>query len=423
MTDLGTTNGSEVMRAATTSAGRERGLPNTGECEPAFAQSPHEISSVSSRVKLLLVDDLEENLIALEALLQRDGLEVVTARSGEQALELLLVNDVALAFVDVCMPGMDGFELAELMRGSERTRHVPIIFVTAGPRDQHRLFKGYETGAVDFLYKPLDPNILRHKADSFIQLYRQKQQLADQFRELQASARERERLLRELTETLRLAEMFTAVLGHDLRSPLTAMTMGAELLASQTADRGVQKQARRLVTTGRRMERMVAELLDLSRARLADGIPVSRAPLDLRRVCEKVVGEQRLTNPEPGIEVQHRGDTNGVWDEDRLAQLLSNLLGNASRHGDEKRTIEVELDGTRADAVMLQVRNGGTIPSEIIPRLFDPFQVGREKRERPSGLGLGLFIVQQIAHAHGGTVKVESSEGRDTTTFVVTLPR
>src|SRR5258706_4658186 len=113
------------------------------------------------RIKCLLVDDLEENLLALAALLQRDDIELLTARSGEEALELLLRHDVALAFLDVQMPDMDGFELAELMRGSERTRHVPIIFVTAGARDQHRLFKGYETGAVDFLYKPIERHVLQ----------------------------------------------------------------------------------------------------------------------------------------------------------------------------------------------------------------------------------------------------------------------
>src|SRR5882757_8493964 len=125
------------------------------------------------RIKCLLVDDLEENLLALCALLQRDDVELLTARSGPDALELLLLHDVALAFLDVQMPDMDGFELAELMRGSERTRHVPIIFVTAGGHDQHRLFQGYDTGAVDFLHKPIEPHMLKSKADVFFQLYRQ----------------------------------------------------------------------------------------------------------------------------------------------------------------------------------------------------------------------------------------------------------
>jgi CheY-like chemotaxis protein len=112
----------------------------------------------------LLVDDLDENLLALEALLLRDGLVCLKARSGEQALELLLLHDVALALLDVQMPGMDGFELAEYMRGNERARHVPIIFVTAGSADLQRRFRGYEAGAVDFIQKPIEADILRSKA-------------------------------------------------------------------------------------------------------------------------------------------------------------------------------------------------------------------------------------------------------------------
>src|SRR5580700_9904742 len=135
------------------------------------------------RVKCLLVDDLEENLLALSALLKRDDVEVLTARSGAEALELLLVHEVALALLDVQMPKMDGFELAELMRGSERTRQVPIIFITAAARDQYRLFQGYETGAVDFLFKPIEPHILQNKADVFFQLHRQKEQLARELHE------------------------------------------------------------------------------------------------------------------------------------------------------------------------------------------------------------------------------------------------
>src|SRR3954465_5443925 len=133
---------------------------------------------MENTVKCLLVDDLEENLLALAALLQRPDLEILTARSGREALELLLVHDMALALLDVQMPEMDGFQLAELMRGSERTRHVPLIFVTAGLRDQVRVFRGYESGAVDFLYKPIDPHMLRGKVETFFQLHRQKQQLA-----------------------------------------------------------------------------------------------------------------------------------------------------------------------------------------------------------------------------------------------------
>jgi len=133
---------------------------------------------MTDNVTLLLVDDLEENLVAMEALLRGPGLRLLKARSGEAALELLLVNEVALALVDVQMPDMDGFELAELMRGSERTKHVPIVFVTAGAHDRKRLFQGYDSGAVDFLYKPIEPHILTNKVAVFVELFRQKEELA-----------------------------------------------------------------------------------------------------------------------------------------------------------------------------------------------------------------------------------------------------
>src|SRR5215207_7194389 len=123
-------------------------------------------------MKCLIVDDLEENLLALGALLQGPNVELLRAQSGRQALELLLEYDVALALVDVQMPEMDGFELAELMRGSERTRRIPIIFVTAASREPSRAFKGYNAGAVDFLYKPIDPVILETKAAVFFELHR-----------------------------------------------------------------------------------------------------------------------------------------------------------------------------------------------------------------------------------------------------------
>lgn len=131
-------------------------------------------------VKVLAVDDIAENLIALDALLKNEGVELLQARSGVEALELLLQHDVALALLDVQMPGMDGFELAELMRGTERTRRVPIIFLTAVTTDERRRFHGYETGAVDYLLKPVDPQIVRNKVEIFVELFRQRRELARQ---------------------------------------------------------------------------------------------------------------------------------------------------------------------------------------------------------------------------------------------------
>lgn len=362
---------------------------------------------MQSRVKCLLVDDLEENLLVLSTLLRRDDVELIQARSGREALELLLQHDVALAFLDVQMPEMDGFELAELMRGSERTRNVPIIFVTAGSHDSFRHFKGYEAGAVDFLYKPVEARILKNKADVFFQLHRQKLQLAQE--------------LHERSETLRLNEMFTAVLGHDLRNPLGAILMAAQLLAHQTEDEAVRKTAERMRASGMRMSRMIEAMLDLARARLAGGIPVSLAPADFGKVVERVVRESEISAPGRRIEYRHEGDLNGQCDADRLEQMASNLISNALQYGKKEEPVEVRLDGSHRDGILLSVANAGSIPADVLPKIFDPFRGGQRKPGQNEGLGLGLYIVQQIVHAHGGSIEVDSKDGR--TVFRVTIPR
>ena len=360
------------------------------------------------RVQCLVVDDLEENLLALSALLRRDDVDVLTARSGAEALELLLAHDVALALLDVHMPDMDGFELAELMRGSERTRHVPIIFVTAGARDRHRQFKGYDAGAVDFLYKPIEPQILQSKADIFFQLFRQKQQLAEQ--------------LQERTETLRMNEMFTAVLGHDLRNPLNAILMSAHILDRRSKDDGIRDTAARILSSGKRMSRMIDDVLDLARARLAGGIPLKLESTDLGTLVDRVVREHQVAFPKRHIDLRRAGDLVGDYDADRFAQVTSNLIGNALQHGKPDEPIEVTLDGTSPAQVVLSVANDGQIAPELLRTIFDPFRGGERRPGQDQGLGLGLYIVQQIVHSHHGQVEVASGEaGR--TLFRVIVPR
>src|ERR1700761_582102 len=300
-------------------------------------------TAVLSPVKCLIVDDLEENLLALSALLERPDVELLTARSGREALELLLVHDVALAFLDVQMPEMDGFQLAELLRGSERTRHIPLIFVTAGAREQHRMFKGYESGAVDFIYKPIEPHILKNKADVFFELYRQRQMLSVE--------------LHDRTETLRLNEMFSALLAHDLRNPLSAILASAQLLKRRSEDPHAQEAATRILASGKHMGRLIEDMLDLARARLAGGIVVRREPGDIKALVERVVREYQAASPARVIESAYSGDFAGSWDAERIAQVASNLIGNALKHGDPTMPIQVELDGTKQEEVVLSVAN------------------------------------------------------------------
>ena len=364
--------------------------------------------NVLRKVSCLVVDDVPENIVALRALLQSDDVDVLTAQSGAEALEILLRDDIALAILDVQMPEMNGFELAELMRGTERTRDIPIFFVTAGARDQERLFRGYEAGAVDFIYKPIEPDILRNKANVFFQMHRQKLQLAWE--------------LRERTEALRLSEMFMAVLGHDLRNPLGAIMASAEVVDMTSRDDNVKLFSGRILSSATRMTRMIEDLLDLTRARVAGGIPIRPQAMDLQPMLDRVMSELRTIYPKRAIEVSTRGELRGVWDGERLAQVISNLVTNALQHGAQDKPVSVEVDGTDAREVTLCVRNGGNIPEHRRAALFDPFHDVSRMAESRNGLGLGLYIVREIVLAHGGSVDVHADRTEETA-FWVQLPR
>lgn len=369
--------------------------------------------TTASNPKILVVDDLEENLLALLALLRSERLTILTARSGDEALEHLLVHDVALALLDVQMPEMDGFALAELMRGSDRTRHIPIIFVTAGATEPSRMFQGYDAGAVDFLCKPLDPRILRHKVNTFVELHSQRQILREQLVALQRGEAESRRLREELEATLRLNETFLGVVGHDLRNPLNVILMSAALLDRIAPDSSHRQITSRISAATRQMVRMIDDLYDLTRARMSGGISIKPRPdVDVGAIAERIVNEFAAAHKSRVLKVQSSGDTRGVWDNDRLGQILSNLVGNALRHGIAEVPIEVNIDGTDANWVQIRVNNGGEVPPDLLPHIFEPFRRGPEHQRE--GLGLGLFIVQHLVFAHGGDVEMISKNGHTT---------
>ena len=378
-------------------------MPSPSPFLPPSTPLPH-----AGPIKCLLVDDIKENLVALEALLQRDDIQILKAQSGAEALELLLDHsDVALALLDVQMPEMNGFELAELMRGSERTRHVPLIFMTAGSREQNWQFKGYETGAVDFLYKPIDPHMLATKAQVFFELHRRKQALAHE--------------LRERTEALRINEMFMAVLSHDLRTPLTSIMAAASVLKRQPDPEKVNGLADRVLSSGQRMASMIEDLLDVTRIRQAGGLSLQLGPINMQGLLQRTLHEIQTAAPDSQIECTVQGDLQGVWDAERLCQVVTNLVGNAVRHGTKDRPVQVVADGRLPGTVALDVANGGTIAPELLPYLFDPFRGRQDTPGRNQGLGLGLFIAQQIVRAHQGNIQVTSEDGA--TRFRVELPR
>ena len=234
---------------------------------------------------------------------------------------------------------------------------------------------------------------------------------------------ERKRAQDELAESLRMAETFISVLSHDLRTPLSAIHMGAALLARK-ADLapGPARTAGRILSSAERMARMISDLLDYSRVRAGVGVPLTPRPVDALEVCRTAVEELEVVHPHRTVFVEAEGDTSGSWDRDRVLQVVVNLGSNALRYSDPETPVTVRLEG-RADEVQIEVHNlGAPIPAELLPHLFDPFRKGQHTGTRPDSIGLGLYIVRTIVEAHGGSIAVRSRAGEGTT-FTVRLPR
>lgn len=291
-----------------------------------------------SPVSFLLVDDLEENLLSLEALLRREDLILLKARSGDQALELLLQNDVALAFIDVQMPGLNGFELAELMRGNERTKRVPIIFVTAGNTNGWR-FQGYEAGAVDFIQKPIEPDILRGKAKVFFELYRQRQQIAQQRDELQAYAealseagREKDKqvvtLIQDLTQNeamLQQQDVLLREVNHRIKN-LFSLTSGLIYMSARSAS-SVDELASDLTAR----LKALARAHDLTLPDLKNGAEVVPSATTVVALLQAIVApheDERSRISISGEDVAITGTTLTSF-----ALLLHELTTNAAKYG------------------------------------------------------------------------------------------
>ena len=391
--------------------------------------------SVQDPSKLLIVDDLPENLRALDALIRGEDRLVFQASTGDEALALMLEHEFALAILDVQMPGMDGFELAELMRGTERTRNIPIVFVSAAGRELNYAFKGYESGAVDFLYKPLDPDAVRSKVHVFVTLDQQRRQMQRQMAAIERSRQEQETLLRELNQTqeelqrsLRMRDEFMSLVAHELRTPLNTLFLETQMRSLQLKrgtlasinpdqfDAMIKRDERQI----KAMIRLIDDMLDVSRMRSGQ-LSIRPAQVQLMDLLERVVSDLSLQASATGASLSLRPHhpVEGCWDEFRIEQVVVNLLTNALRYGGGQ---PVEVSVQYADNVVrIDVRDEGKgISPGDLERIFEPYERGARNGE-PKGLGLGLYISRQLAVSHGGELRVTSKPGEGST-FTLVLP-
>ena len=387
------------------------------------------------QAKLLIVDDLPENLLALEALIKREDRTVYKALSADEALSLLLQHEFAIAILDVQMPGMNGFELAELMRGTDKTKNIPIVFVSAAGREMNYAFKGYESGAVDFLHKPLDIHAVKSKVNVFVDLYRQRKAVRQQVEALEKSRREQEVLLAQLKVTqselehaVRMRDDFMSIVSHEVRTPLNGLILETQLrkmhLARDNASAFTMDKMQAMVERDERqiqsLIRLIEDMLDVSRIRTGK-LSIRPNEFDLSRLVTTLVHTfaSQISAAQSSINLRAEKPVVGQWDEFRIEQVVSNLLTNALRYG-AKSPIDVSVyaEGKRA---VVEVRDQGIgISEENQQRIFLQFERVTAKHA-VAGLGLGLFISEQIVAAHHGEITVHSALGEGAL-FRVSLP-
>ena len=372
------------------------------------------MSSENLAVNVLLVDDLQENLLALEALIRQPGRRIFTARSGDEALSLMLEHSFALAILDVQMPSMSGFELAELMRGTERTRTIPIVFVSAAGRDLNYAFQGYESGAVDFLYKPLDPHAVRSKVNVFVDLARQRQ-------ELQAAQA-------ELQRAVNMRDDFMSLIAHELRNPLNSVYLQAQLRRKMLSSakppdpQAMLKMVERDERQIRSMVRLLDDMLDVSRARTGN-LAIVPGTFDLAASARAVVEAIQAQAEGSGVTLSLAAPDSlpMVGDEFRVEQVITNLLTNALRYGQGKPVAVTVGVREHEPEAFVSVRDQGMgIAEADQERIFEQFE-RTDGVSQIAGLGLGLYIARQIAQAHQGRLEVRSAPG-DGAEFILSLP-
>ncbi|MDP3461230.1 MAG: response regulator, partial [Bacteroidales bacterium] len=353
------------------------------------------------KFNVLIVDDRPENLLSLEGILESEDLNIIKANSGNEALSIMLENDISLVLMDVQMPGMDGFEVAEIMRSSEKTKFIPIIFVTAISKQRQHIFRGYETGAVDYLYKPLDLEILQSKIKAFIEFFQHKNALEETTRKLAKTINELNSAKKIAEEATTAKSSFLATMSHEIRTPLNGIIGMAELGLMDDEINTIQKE--RLLdikTSGESLLEIINEILDISKIE-AERLELEEIEFSIREVIQKIVNLLSIKIFQEKLEFicEISPDLPDILIGDplRLRQILINLLSNAIKfteegvvslyvrmldHIEEQVSIEFSVEDT-----------GIGIPKEKIGRLFESYtQVDTSTTRTHGGTGLGLTI-------------------------------
>lgn len=372
------------------------------------------------KARVLIIDDRHENISALTNLIEADDVDIFSASNAEEALGHLLDHDFALALLDVQMPGIDGFELARIIRGVKRHKNLPIIFLTALKEEEATIHAGYGSGAVDVLFKPLDAQVVRSKVRIFIQMAKQSAQLKDQMRELEE--------LRERADEANLAKgRFLANMSHEIRTPLGAVMGFADILASnidvKSADRIKFSEAIR--RNGQLLLKLIDDVLDLSRIE-AGKVELEKAEFALDELLRDVNTTMSLRAKEKSLSLLSKNNA-GKWhllgDFARIKQILLNLLGNAVKFT-ERGSVELAISVTEDQKIEFRVTDTGLgLNEEEAKRLFQRFsQADASTKKRFGGSGLGLMISKQLAQEMGGDLTLEKSEPGVGSTFVFWMP-
>ncbi len=384
---------------------------------------------MSDTIKILLVDDEARNLDALEVILEDSAYHLLRANDADRALRLLLENDVAAIVLDIKMPGVSGFELAELIKGTRKFRQIPIVFLTAYLVDDQDIIAGYGAGAVDYLTKPVNPQILRHKVAVFADLFRKTRALAELNEHLETRVQERTAKLEQSEGALRSAnkqkDLFLATLAHELRNPLAPLRTGLDVLLHQSEQSPTV--SRTLAAMNRQLEhmvRLVDDLLDVAR--------ISRGTLEMRRehaelpaVVERAIETARpfFTRRNQSIKVDAPEALPVFVDATRIAQIIGILLNNASKHSATGAEVRIELRRKGDKAIVRVIDEGAGIPRDQIDRVFDMFtKVERQSPGANDGLGIGLALSRQLAELHGASLEAASEGEGKGATFTLSLP-